>query len=235
MGWTPEDAIGKRVHVPQNASKDAIGRARTIVGVVEDRTIYPAKFGSAATVYSPDPERVSTVLVRIAKNDVERGLRAIDTVWEELAPNVALKRQFMIERFEATYRQVNAMSEGGVFLAGFSILIATMGLLGIATHSVAQRTYEIGVRKTLGASMQQILTMLLYDFSKPILIGNLIAWPFAFGFVTLFDSLYVQKSAPSVTPYLGTLVLCLVVAWSAVFRKAWQAAHWPPAAVLRYE
>lgn len=235
LGWTPHDAVGKQIYVAQSGAKDAIGRPRTIVGVVENHTLYPAKFGSAATVYSLDPERVTAVLVRISRADVPGGLRAIDSVWNELVPNVPLKRQFIDEEFAASYRQMSAMSDIVSFLAGFAIVIAAMGLVGIATHAIGQRTHEIGVRKTVGASTKRILVMLLKDFSKPILIGTIIAWPLAFAFAALFDAMYVRKPPVSIAPYLGSLGLCLAVSWLAVLRRAWSAAQLPPAAVLRHE
>lgn len=234
-GWTPHSAIGKQIFVPISAAKDAVGRPRTIVGVVENRPLYPAKLGSAATLYTLDPTRVTALLVRIAKHDVTTGLASIDATWNEFAPRVALKRQFIDQQFEASYRQMNAMSDVSGYLSIFSLIIAALGLVGIATHAVTQRTHEIGVRKTVGASVGQIMRMLLKDFSKPILIGNLIAWPLAFGFAALFKSFYVAEPPLSVMPYVGSLLFGLGVAWIAVFRKAWGAAHLPPASVLRHE
>jgi putative ABC transport system permease protein len=234
-GWTPQGAIGKQIFVPISGAKDAIGRPRTIVGVVENRPLYPAKLGSAATLYTLDPTRVTALLVRIARNDVPTGLASIDATWNEFAPRVALKRQFIDQQFEASYRQMNAMSDVSGYLSIFSLLIAALGLVGIATHAVSQRTHEIGVRKTVGASVSQIVFMLLKDFSKPILIGNVIAWPLAFAFAALFKSFYVTEPPLSVMPYVGSLLFGLGVAWTVVFRKAWGAAHLPPASVLRHE
>lgn len=234
-GWTPQGAIGKQIFVPVSGAKDAIGRPRTIVGVVENHLLYPAKVGSAATLYTLDPERVTALLVRISRDDVAGGLKSIDTTWNEVAPRVALKRQFMDQQFEQSYRQMNALSDVTGVLSMFSLIIAALGLIGIATHAASQRTHEIGVRKAVGASVGQVMRMLLRDFSKPILIGNVIAWPLAFAFAALFKSFYVAEPPLSVMPYVGSLLFGLGVAWLAVFRKAWSAAHLPPASVLRHE
>jgi putative ABC transport system permease protein len=233
--WTPQEAVGKQIFIPISGAKDAISRPRTIVGVVDNQPLYPAKLGSAATLYSLDPTRVKALLVRIARNDVATGLRSIDETWTEFAPRVALKRQFIDQQFEQSYRQMNTMSDVSGYLSIFSLVIAALGLIGIATHSVTQRTHEIGVRKAVGATVGQIVRMLLKDFSKPILIGNVIAWPLAFGFAAMFKSFYVAEPPLTIMPYVGSLVFGLVVAWIAVIRKAWGAAHLPPAAVLRHE
>jgi putative ABC transport system permease protein len=232
-GWSPQQAIGKAVFTPSGPG--SVGRPSTIIGVVENRTLYPAKLGSAATLYALDQERLRTLLVRISKNDVSRGVQSIDTVWNEFAPRVALKRKFFDEAFEASYRRMSGMARVSGFLSGFALVIAATGLIGIATHAIGQRTHEIGVRRSLGASASRVVIMLLKDFSKPILIGNLIAWPLAFAYGKVFESMYVDQPPPSIWPYLASLALGLLVAWLAVFHKAWSAARRSPAAVLRHE
>lgn len=233
QGWTPHEAVGKSVFVP--AGKNSVGRPSTIIGVVENRTLYPAKFGSAATVYAVDPQRVAALVVRILKDNVPNALASIDAAWTDLAPRVALKRKFFDEAFEASYRQMSGMAHVSNLLSSFALIIAATGLLGIATHAIGQRTYEIGVRKSLGASATRIMTMLLKDFSKPIVIGNLIAWPLAFVYGKVFETMYAEKTALDLMPYISSLALGLLVAWLAVFRKAWSAARTSPAAVLRHE
>ena len=207
----------------------------TIIGTVEDRTLYPAKLGSAATLYAIDPDRISTLIVRVSKNNVPGALAAIDAVWNEFAPRVALKRKFFDEAFEASYRQMSGMARVSGFLSGFALLIAAAGLVGIATHAISQRTYEIGIRKSLGAGAARITTMLLKDFSKPIVIGNLIAWPLAFAYGKVFETMYVEKTPLLIWPYVASLALGLLVAWLTVLHKAWSAARLSPAAVLRHE
>jgi putative ABC transport system permease protein len=232
-GWTPQTAIGKAIFLP--TGKDGVGRASTVIGVVEDHTLYPAKLGSAATLYVLDPQRVTALLVRIPASNVSLSLQSIDEVWNDFAPRVALKRKFLDEAFEMSYRQMSSMSYIVGFLASFAVVIAAMGLVGIATHAIGQRTHEIGVRKSLGASVQQIVVMLLRDFSKPILIGNLLGWPLAYGYARIFESVYVQRPSITYEPFLESLVLGLVVAWITVFHKAWCAARLSPASVLRHE
>jgi putative ABC transport system permease protein len=77
--------------------------------------------------------------------------------------------------------------------------------------------------------------MLLTDFSKPILIANLIAWPFAFVAAKAYSSFFADKTTLTLMPFVASLLLGLVIAWLAVLRQATKAARMNPAAVLRHE
>jgi putative ABC transport system permease protein len=110
-----------------------------------------------------------------------------------------------------------------------------LGLIGIATHAMAQRSFEIGVRRTLGASARQVLAMLLRDFGKPILIANLLAWPLAYVIAKAYTSLFADRVAITISPFVTSLLLGLAIAWLAVLKQAIGAARMNPATVLRHE
>jgi putative ABC transport system permease protein len=105
----------------------------------------------------------------------------------------------------------------------------------MALHVIGRRTHEIGVRKTLGASVHGIVGMLLKDFSKPVVVANLIAWPLAFGAAQLYLNLFVQRISLSPVPFLISLIFTVFIAWVAVAGQATQAALLKPARVLRCE
>jgi putative ABC transport system permease protein len=236
-GWAnPQDAVGKHIFLPTSAAMNAPGGPVTVIGVVENRTIYPfAVLGSNSTAYSYNADESSNVLVRIPKQHLEQGLKAIDSVWKSLAPGVPIKREFVDERFEQSYRQMSAMSESSSVLGVLTMIVAIMGLMGIATHAIAQRVFEIGVRRTLGASVSQILRMLLRDFSKPIIIANVVAWPFAYVAAQIYSRQFTEQIPISVVPFVLTLFVGLGIAWSVILRQAVRAARMNPAMVLRHE
>jgi putative ABC transport system permease protein len=236
-GWkSPQDAVGKPIYVSSSAAKDAVGLPRTVVGVVENGLLVPIVInGSTSTLYSLNPNRTSTLIARIAKDNVAGGISALEAVWAQLAPNIPLKRRFLDEQFDAAYQQMTGMTSVLRILAWFALFVGTMGLTGIAAHAMNQRKFEIGVRRTLGASVRQVLTMLIKDFSKPILIGNLIAWPFAFVMAKLYTSFFADKVPITIVPFATTLLMGLVIAWLAVLRQATSAARMNPAMVLRHE
>lgn len=233
FGWQdPAAAVGQTVY----RRWDNFSRPVEIIGVVEDRPYKLVTLGMAsATVYFLQPNDTSIHLVRIDGTDTAAALAHIDRTWNELAPDIPIKRSLMEEEFEEAYTVFEIFN--GVFagLALFAILVACIGLFGAATYATSRRVHEIGVRKTLGASSRGILRMLLWDFSKPVVVANLIAWPIGFLAMQVYLSLFVFRAGASAAPFIGSLSITLLVAWLAVSAQASRAARVRPAQVLRQE
>ncbi|MET0984511.1 MAG: ABC transporter permease [Steroidobacteraceae bacterium] len=230
----PQAAIDQVLYTPP-----LIGPARQlrVIGVVEDQSLHLLGLGTTANMYTQASAARDTpyALIRISGRDVAATLARIDALWNELSPDVPLKRRFVDELFEQSYemlRNINAVFTG---LALFACLIAVMGLIGMAIHVTGKRRHEIGVRKTLGGSTRQVFTMLLTDFSKPVLIANLIAWPLAFVVAQIYLSLFSDRVSLTPVPFVLSLAITLLIAWIAVGGQAWRAARVLPAQILRYE
>jgi putative ABC transport system permease protein len=156
-------------------------------------------------------------------------------VWNRLMPQIAIKRRFADELLGealATFELVSGVFAGITVLA---LVIAVLGLIGMSIHSIGRRTHEIGVRKTLGATVRGIVTLLLRDFSKPVLVANLIAWPLAFVAMNGYLSIFTNRVGLTWRPFAASLLLTVVIAWLAVSVQAIRAARMKPARVLRYE
>ncbi len=110
-----------------------------------------------------------------------------------------------------------------------------MGLFSMATYLSNRRKKEIGIRKSLGASTQQILRLLVWDFSKPVLIANLLAWPVAFAAIRAYLAIFVDRVPLSLTPFLLSLAITMLIAWIAVASQVLITARVNPALVLRHE
>jgi len=105
----------------------------------------------------------------------------------------------------------------------------------MSIHTIGRRTHEIGVRKTLGASVRGIVALLLRDFSTPVIVANLIAWPLAFVAMQGYLSIFTQRVGLTWVPFATSLALTVAIAWLAVSAQAIRAARLKPAGVLRYE
>ena len=124
----------------------------------------------------------------------------------------------------------------GMF-AAFAIFVAILGLFGLASFTTERRTKEIGVRKVMGATVRDIVLLLTSDFTKLVLIANILAWPVAFYFMRDWLNRFVYKAPFSDWAWLFVAagVVALVAAWITIALQASRAARSRPVLALRYE
>src|SRR6185312_15547628 len=167
LGWRhPNDAVNKVIHDKDFPS----GVGFRIVGVVENG--YPRLVGpnTASNAYDLQPSQAGLPLFRISREHVTEAVKYIDSTWDRLAPKVQIRRKFSDALFDDAYRGFSTINSTLNGLSAFAFLIAIMGLSGLAIHVTTRRRREIGIRKTLGATAREVVTMLLLDFAKPVLV-----------------------------------------------------------------
>jgi putative ABC transport system permease protein len=230
LGWRdPNEAVNKVVYAINWGPAPVPFR---IVGVAEDG--YPRLVGpnTASNMYALVPAFAGVPVIRISKEDVPATVKYINSVWDTLAPKASSRLEFMDNLFTVAYDSFSTINTVLNSLAMFAFFIAVMGLCGLAIHVTSRRQREIGIRKTLGATVPSVLTMLLIDFAKPVLIANLIAWPFAWFVGQKYMEQFTQRDGLTAWPFLISLVITVAVAWAAVGFQALRAATVKPANVL---
>ncbi|RYG34599.1 MAG: FtsX-like permease family protein [Burkholderiales bacterium] len=235
---SPQEAVGKIVYVPESLRKSA-GLAAlplTIIGVTENETSALEASDVVGHVYTfaPTASRGAQIpLVKFDRANLSTAIAHTRRVWDELAPNIPLNLQFYDDLFEQRY--VTYAQASGMFMlfAGAAFIIATTGLLGIAVHVAGRRRHEIAVRKTLGSSVLGIIRLLLTDFSVPVLVGNLLAWPLGYLAAQTYLAAFAQRIDLTPAPFLLSLLITFVIAWAAVIGVILKAASVRPAEVLR--
>jgi putative ABC transport system permease protein len=230
---SPDAAVGKMIYLVPQTEKDTPQPAR-IIGVVENKPLHLMGDGVTSNAYLLGGNQYY-VLVRLSHDNVAAGVKAIHEVWDRQAPNIATTVSFMDTLFGQGYETFNRINDLFNGLALFTLVISAMGLFGMAIQATSRRIKEIGIRKSLGASTAQVLRMLVTDFSKPVVIANLIAWPAAFYAAERYLSIFIQRVALTPMPFVLSLAITLVIAWVAVGVHALRAARVKPANVLRYE
>jgi putative ABC transport system permease protein len=252
----PAMAIGLSLYAP--STQDPTGpRALTfeVVGVVEtDPTrliAQPPTWASGATQRGGTPGRIAGVLyvqeltleasfanwypaVRIDRGDIQGGLAAIERVWRAIEPDRPPRLLFTDDLFDEAYAPFSKIGMAFVVLSLCALIISTTGLLGIAVHVAARRRREMGIRKTLGASALGLARLLLVDFSKPVLVANLLAWPLGYFAAQAFLQPFAERIALTPAPFGFSLALTLAIAWAAVIGEVLKAASVRPAEVLRH-
>jgi putative ABC transport system permease protein len=153
-------------------------------------------------------------------------------------PRIETRIQHLQDNIADQYREEEVQSTLLAMFSGLAIVIACMGLFGLASLTIARRTREIGVRKVMGASSRQIVALLLMQFSKPVLIANVIAWPFSWVAVNQWLDRFEYRI--ELLPwFFGVILLAttatLVLAWSTVAAHAFKVSRTSPIFALRYE
>ena len=121
--------------------------------------------------------------------------------------------------------------------AGLAIFVAVLGLFGLASFTTERRTKEIGIRKVMGASVSDIVLLLTSDFTKLVLLANLVAWPVAYYFMSDWLNRFVYRApfADWAWLFIASAVAALVAAWVTIGVQAGKAARSRPVLALRYE
>jgi putative ABC transport system permease protein len=119
----------------------------------------------------------------------------------------------------------------------FAVFVATLGLFGLASFTTERRTKEIGIRKVMGASVSNIVMLLTADFTKLVLLANVIAWPVAYYFMSQWLNRFVYQAPLGEWAWLfvASGLAALAVAWLTIALQAGRAAMARPVLALRYE
>jgi putative ABC transport system permease protein len=174
-------------------------------------------------------------ILRLAFDGMQAAIAAIDRTWHRFAPTIAIRRRFQQESFDKLF--ISDEREGRIFtiFVGVAIFIACLGLFGFASFTAERRTKEIGVRKVFGARSRDIVWLLLWQFSIPVLIANLIAWPVAWYFLRHWLEGYAYKISLSPLYFLAAGIIALAIAWGTVIIHTVLIARASPILALRYE
>jgi putative ABC transport system permease protein len=222
------DALGKTI-VMDNMQLQ-------VVGVVPDVHFQSLRTAITPNMYILSSEGFVTLTLSYAENGDEQLLLAdIARVWESLLPEVPLAFEFLEDNIEAQYAQDRLQFLLIAILAGLAVSIACMGLFALAAFSTRQRTREIGIRKIHGALRTDILGMLLVQFSKPIVLANVLAWPFALYAITRYLQGFQYRIDPGPAVFIVAGVGTLLVAWAAISYHVMNVVNTRPASVLRRE
>ena len=237
FGWSPEEAVGKIIRSPANGELTMFIE-REVVGVIPDVHFSSLRNEIKATVYEePSPNYGRRVSVKLAAGDHRDAIAHFESVWNKLLPGEPVFWEFLDDRFDALYRSEQRQAQMfGVFSA-FAIFVASLGLFGLASFTTERRTKEIGIRKVMGASVKDIVWLLTSDFTKLVLLANLIAWPVAYYFMNQWLTRFVYRAPFSEWAWLfiAAGVAALVAAWMTIAFQAGRAATARPVLALRYE
>lgn len=237
FGWSPDEAVGKVIRSPRNFELTKFIEYE-VVGVVPDIYFSSLHDEMKATVYTPpDPNYGRRISVKLAAGDHRAAIAHFEDVWKKLVPGEPVFWEFLDDRFDALYRSEAKQARMFAAFSAFAIFVATLGLFGLASFTTERRTKEIGIRKVMGASVKDIVLLLTGDFTKLVLLANVIAWPLAYYFMKdwLMRFAYQAPFREWAWLFLASAVAALAVAWLTIALQASRAAMARPVRALRYE
>jgi len=173
--------------------------------------------------------------IRMSTDDLDKAIGLVKTTWEEMAPGQPFNYVFMDERFDNTYQAEKRIGQiVGVF-SSLAIIIACLGLFGLAAFTAEQRTKEIGVRKVLGASVGNIVFLLSKEFSKLVLISFVLAIPVAWHFMNTWLQDFKFRTDLGWEVFVLAGLLAIAIAWITISFQSVRAALMNPVEALRDE
>ena len=207
---------------------------QTVIGVVKDfhaaslhHEILPYAF-----LYSPDALQA---IVKLSGGHIRETLSQIEATWKTFVPDIPLDFYFLDEAIDQQYRAEQNFNTLFSAMTGLILMIACLGLFALATFTAEQRTREIGIRKVLGASVTNVVTLLSKDFVKLVVLATIIAWPLAYVAMNAWLNNFAYRIDVGLWPFVLAGVLALVIAMLTVSYQAFRAATVNPVKTLRYE
>lgn len=224
--------LGQRIYCPLPFDGDRNG---LIVGVVKDFHFRSLHEEIQPLVLAVAPGWFTDMYVRIHPNTLKETVGFMESTLKELAPDFPLNYTFLNEDIDRLYREDRRIGSLVRYGAALAVLIAGLGLFGLASFTAEQRTKEIGVRKVLGASVQEIVFLLTREFSRWVLLANLIAWPLAYIAVNAWLKNFAYRIDVQIVVFLLIGLATLAIALISVSYQSVRAARANPVVSLRYE
>ncbi len=230
VGWmTAEEAVGKRFTSPGSGKPD--GR---VIGVLADwhhhglqEEINPIMLG----IMSGN----GMISLRMQTREASSVLAHVSDTWDRFFPEYPYETFFLDESFAAQYEAEDRLIRVLGSFALLTILIACLGLAGLAAFSTAQRTREIGIRKTLGATSGQVISLLSRDFMKPVSIAVILAAMGGWYAASRWIEGYAFRTEIGVIKIGIVVVIMFSIALTTVSFQAWRASRANPAVSVRYD
>jgi len=233
LGW--EEPVGKKIFDFGNG--DSVRTYLTVVGVVEDfhfKSLHDAIEPSIIVIDRDNPDFLA---VRLNPGNTGKSIEQLRQKWEEVEHAFPFDYYFMKEEYQDLYKSEQKMADLFITFTILAMLIACLGLFGLALFSIEQRTKEIGIRKILGASVSGLLYRLSREFSKWILLSAVIAWPVAWFLVDnwLQSFAYRIEVLDYTWIFLVSALIALAIALFTIVYHAYRAATRDPVDAVKWE
>lgn len=224
LNW--ENPLGKNLH--RN------GVDYKVIGVVKNFHFESLHEPVGPVVFTLKP-RKRCVLVRISEENFQETIQYLEEEWKEVTGNNVMSYQMIDDLYENLYKSETKFGETVLFFTILAIFLACLGLFGLTALSTTRRTKEIGIRKVLGANFMSLNIMLLRQYTRWVLIANIVAWPAAYFLMKEWLQNYAYKINLSISYFLAAGLITLIISLLTITYLAIRTSATNPVNSLRYE
>jgi putative ABC transport system permease protein len=230
---SPQDAIGKVVRSELFSPGTGVVNI-TIIGVVKDSRFRTVRQPIDPIMFRNINQGISWAIVRY--NGDPQAVRAgLERAWRQITNEVPFTAKFSEDIMAELYKAEDARAKIFAAFAILAVIIGCLGLFGLAAFTAERRTKEIGIRKVLGARTRDIVRLLVWQFSRPVLVANIIAWPIAWWMMRDWLNTFDQRITLGPIPFVVAAAVALTIAIVTVVGHAMKVARANPIHALRYE
>lgn len=223
----PVSAIGKKLTVDGNTAP--------IVGVVKD--FINASFHesiSPIVIFSQKPQ-YTAIAIRLETKSMLQAMKSVEKEWNEILPDHVYGAAFLNDEINHYYQTEQSMGILFKICSGLILFISFIGLFGLVSFIVSQRTKEIAIRKVLGADTIILIRLLNSSFLKMVFLANLLSWPLAYVFISKWLSGFVYRIELSIWPFAFAMLISMLITFLTVSLRSYGATRRNPIAALKYE
>ena len=231
----PREAVGRQLRASIYESDQYGLTPVTIIGVVEDSRFRTVRSAIEPIMFRQSRGALGWMVVRYENADPTAVRNGIQQVWRRFASDVPFEANFSEEVVAEIYQAEEARAKTFAGFALLAVVIACLGLFGLAAFTAERRTKEIGIRKVFGARSRDIVRLLAWQFSKPVIIANLIAWPAAWWVMRDWLNNFDARVDLGPAPFLIAGLLALAIAIGTIAGHAIKVSRANPIHALRYE
>lgn len=223
------DAIGQPVHCYWPDSD------REIIGVIKDfhfESLYKEIVPTAFVLYYG---QCRMLMLKVESPDIQNTIKLVNDICSEFYPDLMFEFQTIDEKIENIYKEDKRTFNLMAYFASLAILIACIGLFGLASFMLRSRTKEIGIHKIFGSGLWQVMVKLSSDFTLWVLLACVVAWPLSWLMMRRWLESFAYSVNISIWVFIISGIIALILALATVSWLSWRAARKNPVDALRYE
>ena len=226
-----ENPVGAKLLIPKNQKMTEM----TVVGVVRDFHVQSLHNKINPMIIFVEPKMYAMMAVKISPLNPEETIQSLKEIWKNVLPFAGFNYRYMEDAYHSFYRTEEKTGKLITVFTFLALLVSCLGLFGLASFMTSKRIKEIGIRKVLGATPGGITVLLSKQFTKWVMLSNIVAWPIAYYLMSHWLENFAYRLSLGPIPFLASGVVALSIAVLTVSFQAIKAALANPVKSLRYE